>query len=243
MTHRIALYQDYVHNNGSLILALQDAGASIVQVDAAAIIGGTLASVDTFIMPGGADLYYCEKLNGAGNKAIRIFVEAGGSYLGICAGAYYGCTALDWNDHQIDGARELGFVNATASGPIRAYMQDGDIEKSWYGAAVLEWQGQNFKTLYAAGPLFKNITGDIDVIARYAGGEPAVIGKRVGTGYVVLSSPHIEVTGAHFTSGRYSHNAKFEVYERQIATELTPYNAIQQEFFAFVLKMLKEVKL
>jgi len=242
MTHRIALYQDYVHNNGSLVLALQDAGASIVQVDAAAIIGGALAHVDTFVMPGGADLYYCEKLNGAANKTIRTFVEAGGSYFGICAGAYYGCTALDWNDHQIDGARELGFVNATASGPIRAYMQNGDIEQSWYGAPVLEWQGRSFKTLYAAGPLFKNITGDIDVIARYVGGEPAVIGKRVGAGYVVLSSPHIEVTATRFSNGRYSHNAKSEVYERQIAAELMPYNAIQQEFFAFVLKMLKEIK-
>ena len=39
-----------------------------------------------FVMPGGADLPYCAALNGAPNARIRRFVEAGGTYLGICAG-------------------------------------------------------------------------------------------------------------------------------------------------------------
>ena len=33
-----------------------------------------------FIMPGGADLPYCKKLNGAGNVQIIEYVEAGGTY-------------------------------------------------------------------------------------------------------------------------------------------------------------------
>jgi glutamine amidotransferase-like uncharacterized protein len=38
-------------------------------------------------VPGGADLPFCKALNGAPNERIRRFVEEGGAYLGICAGA------------------------------------------------------------------------------------------------------------------------------------------------------------
>ncbi len=41
------------------------------------------------IIPGGADLPYCKKLNGIGNDIIRDFVHRGNLYIGICAGGYY----------------------------------------------------------------------------------------------------------------------------------------------------------
>ncbi|UUZ62721.1 BPL-N domain-containing protein [Polaromonas sp. P1-6] len=47
-----------------------------------------------FVMPGGADLPFCQALNGAPNERIRRFVEEGGAYLGICAGAYYACREI-----------------------------------------------------------------------------------------------------------------------------------------------------
>ena len=52
---------------------------------------------DGFIMPGGADLPYCSKLNGPGNKQIQEFVRAGGSYVGFCAGAYYGSAYVEFD--------------------------------------------------------------------------------------------------------------------------------------------------
>ena len=42
------------------------------------------------VFPGGRDIPYHDKLNGKGNARIKEFVENGGSFLGICAGAYYG---------------------------------------------------------------------------------------------------------------------------------------------------------
>lgn len=36
--------------------------------------------------PGGRDLPYMQELGGAGNARIKRWVEAGGRYLGICAG-------------------------------------------------------------------------------------------------------------------------------------------------------------
>lgn len=234
----IAVYQDYVHNTGSLLMTLQNCGVTIRHVDAGGITGGALEGASVLVMPGGADLFYCEKLNGAGNAAIRAFVEAGGGYLGICAGAYYGCSQLDWNAGEIAGGRELGFIDAVATGPVTAFIENGDITKSWYGAVVLDVPASpSFRALYAAGPLFKNLAGDTDVLARYAdlAGAPAVIGRRVGRGHVVLSSPHIECTSASFASGRYRHRAASATHEARVAAELAGHDAAQLAFFKAML--------
>jgi glutamine amidotransferase-like uncharacterized protein len=231
---RVAIYQDYVHNNGSLAMALQDRGIHYAFFDAEMIISGALTMVDALIMPGGADLYYCEKLNGPGNLEIRDFVAKGGGYLGLCAGAYYGCSALDWNKGEIAGPRELAFINATASGPILDFIEDRDIEKSWYGAAPLTWGNKTFNTLYAAGPLFHNLKDDVRVYASYAQG-PAVIGK----GKVILSSPHIEICGDYFAFGRYQHNAKNAAHDARVGEIISRDGDTQNAFFNFILGELE----
>ncbi|GLC54896.1 biotin holocarboxylase synthetase [Pleodorina starrii] len=72
-----------------------------------------------FVMPGGADLPYCKHLNGHGNRLLRGYVEAGGSYLGICAGAYYACDRVEFEPGsplEVIGDRELRFFPGTARG-------------------------------------------------------------------------------------------------------------------------------
>jgi biotin--protein ligase len=74
------------------------------------------------VMPGGADLPYCRHLNGAGNQLISNFVKVqGGAYLGLCAGAYYGCSRVEFevgSEIEVVGDRELGFYPGTARGSI-----------------------------------------------------------------------------------------------------------------------------
>ena len=60
------------------------------------IEGGWEEETDLFIMPGGRDRLYHAALLGAGNLKIRSFVERGGTYLGLCAGAYYGCRSIEF---------------------------------------------------------------------------------------------------------------------------------------------------
>ena len=73
-------------------------------------------------MPGGRDLPYCKELDGAGNQEIGQFVKEGGSYLGICAGAYYGSAYVEFakgDPHmEVIGPRELAFLPVTAKGPV-----------------------------------------------------------------------------------------------------------------------------
>lgn len=228
----VAVYQDYVHNNGSLAMMLQDLGITFKYVNADDALDG----FSVLVMPGGADLYYCEKLNSQGNRRIRAFIEAGGGYLGICAGAYYGCTTLDWNNGEIAGGRELGLIDACAIGPVLEFIEDGDIKKSWYAAPEIKTDLGTFPTLYAAGPVFTNIKDDVDVLASYAAHGPAVIGRRVGRGYAVLSSPHIEVAGKHFAAGRYTHNSPRATHEAAVAKKLAGFDGMQQKFFKSILQ-------
>ncbi|EIE27046.1 hypothetical protein COCSUDRAFT_55074 [Coccomyxa subellipsoidea C-169] len=68
-----------------------------------------------------SSLPYCHQLNGRGNSLIRGFVEAGGAYLGLCAGAYYACSYVEFalgTTLEVKGPRELAFFSGTAAGPI-----------------------------------------------------------------------------------------------------------------------------
>lgn len=72
-----------------------------------------------FIMPGGADLPYCAYLHGSGNASIRQFIEQGGGYLGLCAGAYYACRRVEFEigtPLEVQGDRELCLFDLVAKG-------------------------------------------------------------------------------------------------------------------------------
>lgn len=89
------------------------------------VIGGKLSEhCCLLVMPGGRDLPYVERLRGKGNEAISRFVENGGGYLGICAGAYYGCSAVQFaqgDPHlEVVGRRELSFFKGVSQGPVFA---------------------------------------------------------------------------------------------------------------------------
>lgn len=82
----------------SAVEALQLATTLHVQtISAEATIQGNWTDhAALLVMPGGADLPYCRCLNGIGNQVIRRFVQQGGAYLGLCAGAYYACAAIEF---------------------------------------------------------------------------------------------------------------------------------------------------
>lgn len=224
---RLLIYQDYIHNNGHLHRALRAYGA-IDYCDARDIAAGILDDdVHLLVMPGGADLYYCEKLNGAGDAAIRRYVENGGRYLGICAGAYYACAALDWaagTDQEISGPRALAFYSGTASGPAQNLMESG-MSGSWIGIATLDYgDGLAADLCYHAGPWFSEPDTPLaHVLARYAdlpGNPPAIIRCTVGRGMAILSGPHIERLPPALTGAVYDHGNTHAAYERAVYEKL-----------------------
>ncbi len=223
--NKILIYQDYVHNNGVLFKSLSTLFPEhiVTFCDATDILGDVLdSSVSLFVMPGGADLYYCEKLNGEGNKVIRKYVEDGGNYLGICAGAYYACREIEWGkdtNQEIIGKRELNFVDCKAVGPIYEFIEDGDIEKSWDNITTIEMDGESFTTLYRAGPIFSE-NENVEVLARYSNlpkKPPAITLSAVGKGNVLLSSPHIEFNSETYNSVAYGRLNSSYKWQKSVA--------------------------
>ena len=112
------------------------------------------------IMPGGRDLPYVKKLQGKGNRNISDFVRNGGSYLGICAGAYYGCSLVQFAQGdpllEVVGPRELAFFPGVSQGPVfagfdyasSAGAKAADIELTQAGSEMLDLydRGENATT-------------------------------------------------------------------------------------------------
>lgn len=248
---RILIYQDYIHNNGVLYRALcRHFGTDNVGFcDADEIIGGDLdSSVTLFVMPGGADLYYAEKLNGKGNKAIRHYVENGGVYLGICAGAYYGCAALEWakgSYAEISGPRELAFFSGKAVGPLHELIENHDVSQSHDAAPELIWDEEHEShVLYRGGPVFvpSRLADNFTVLAHYKlpGNPAAIIECKVGAGKAVLCSPHLEFTSADLKRTLYAHKNSSHGWQETVINRLHDSGTSIQQLWMLLMQRCVE---
>ncbi|KAL5115744.1 biotin holocarboxylase synthetase [Pleosporales sp. CAS-2024a] len=169
------------------------------------------------VFPGGADLGYCRTLNGEGNRCISRYINAGGSYLGFCAGGYYGSSKCEFevNDPKMGvvGDRELGFFPGTCRGLAFAGFQyaseagaraaDIRINKQAFSNAD-DSVPEQFKSYYNGGGVFvdadKLESRGVEILASYTedlhvesgAAKAAVVYRKVGEGHVVLTGPHPE---------------------------------------------------
>lgn len=185
------------------------------------------ATCAALVMPGGADLPYCRTLNGEGNRRIRQYVNAGGAYIGFCAGGYYGSSRCEFevgNDKlEVIGDRELRFYPDTCRGPAFPGFQYNSevgtraaqlhVEKSSFPSSggVLP---DVFRAYANGGSVFVNASKyrerGVEVLASYAEdinvdagkGAAAVVLCRVGEGSALLTGPHPEYIQAHFNTER-----------------------------------------
>ena len=103
MTQKVLIYRDYgVGDLGHLEEGLKEyfkqRQVKVDYTDATSIIKGNALNEDVtaFVMPGGAATPFLQKLKVQGNEKIRDYVYQGGHYLGICAGAYYACSKVEF---------------------------------------------------------------------------------------------------------------------------------------------------
>lgn len=176
-----------------------------------------MASCALLVFPGGADLGYCRTLNGEGNRRISRYVNAGGAYLGFCAGGYYGCQRCEFevNDPKmaVVGERELGFFPGICRGlafagfvyhsEAGARAADVKIHSEAFGG-VSDGLPETFKSYYNGGGVFvdakKLESRGVQILASYTEklhvdsgeGAAAVVYRKVGEGHVVLTGPHPE---------------------------------------------------
>lgn len=173
------------------------------------------ASCALLIFPGGADLGYCRKLNGEGNRRISQYVERGGLYLGFCAGGYYGSKRCEFevgdSKMEVIGNRELAFF----PGICRGCAFSGFVYQSEAGTRASQIRSSKkaltkgsvpdvFRSYYNGGgvfvdaPTFKDkgvevlaeFTDDLDVDGGE--GSACAVYCKVGDGAALLTSTHPE---------------------------------------------------
>jgi glutamine amidotransferase-like uncharacterized protein len=167
------------------------------------------------LVPGGYAQWYNYWISKSGKERMRNFVNNGGGYLGICAGAFFASDRTVWEEVLYDDnagynaydeltGYDLDLFPGTATGPINE-IADWDTE--WYNMATFSFENESavlshYKPLpytedilYYGGPYFSSDEGaDIEVISTYSyNGQPAIVAFHYGSGRAVLSGPHPEI--------------------------------------------------
>jgi putative intracellular protease/amidase len=182
---------------------------------------GSLKSFDVLVVPGGQSSRQGEQLGESGRSAIREFVEAGGGYVGICAGASLATTTFDWS---------LGLVNAkTLSGKRPSPGPDGvmqvdmgkrgsgivDMELTSAGRTILAGKTRLMDAAFYASPVLlpgeraeaglpkcvplAHYRADLWLHKLHMGtmrDTPSILATRFGTGRVIIFSMHPEARPA-----------------------------------------------
>ncbi|KAG1502675.1 hypothetical protein G6F46_010350 [Rhizopus delemar] len=185
-----------IMNGAALVLeSLLGHAYDVMKVDATTLKNEPWEeSCSLLVIPGGRDTPYCEDLKNAANDKIRQYVKQGGSYLGLCAGAYYASHEIEFEKNtamEITGSRPLGFF----PGLCRGTVYPGFVYNSEKGArSVSVTYGQEtIKIYYNGGGYFVDAEKVGQVICRYQDtSEAAGVLCRVGQGSALLFGVHPE---------------------------------------------------
>lgn len=211
MKNKFLIYQDQgCADNAQLVKSLRcyDAESDIVIVSADDILKRNVLNKDVkvFFMPGGASTPYRHRLEVLGNTKIRQYVQEGGVYCGICAGAYYACEYTDFERNfpelSVQEKYGLDLVQGAAVGTLYQELGIAPYSQSDHSAAAVSitWLSdcQSHVVYYHGGPYFKlKACPDTQVLAVYDVNLmlPAIISRTFGRGKVILSGVHFEDDG------------------------------------------------
>lgn len=254
MTTFVAVYHDEgtgPFSRGCLSHALATAFADrgqVRRIDADEIRTSDSWHANTSVLafPGGADLPYAARLNGAGNASIRRYLEAGGAFLGVCAGAYYAAARVAWEAGSPDataGTRELALFEGTARGSLHDLAAPYSLDHVRCTAVTrvcVPGERSDLRALYWGGPEFVPDPGArYRPLLEYAGTRRlAAVRVEVGRGRAVLAGVHAEITGEQFPAevSRYGDDS-FD-HGMQVSAELARFEAERRAVWARLLAAL-----
>jgi glutamine amidotransferase-like uncharacterized protein len=153
-----------------------------------------------FVLPGGADIPYHEALNPHGNRIINQYVDKGGSFLGICAGAYYSGKAVEFargTELEVLAERSLGFFPDVVAGPIlKHYVYDS--HEGAVAARIKRADNHHvLRVYYNGGGHFVNAESypKVTVLAHY---EDTAEPKKAATVHISHGDGNVVLSGAHW---------------------------------------------
>ncbi len=194
MFQKIAIYE----GEGSSLLGLKGLNRALYLSETSLFHTDWDKKCSIFVMPGGRDRPYAAVLHGKGTQKLRSFVENGGTYIGICAGAYFACSEIEFDRGtplEICEPRELQFFSGKAVGPVYGTGIFSYENEQGAKAALIETEETSFYSYFNGGCTFVGTPHKI--LARYADlphRPPAIIECKVGKGKAILSGVHFEIS-------------------------------------------------
>ena len=185
------------------------------RVGAVDIKAGILNQFDLVIFPGGSGSKQAAALEVEGREVVKKFINQGGGYVGICAGAYLAASNYQWSlgisNHKtfcesidLPGIGRKSMWYRGASAPVK-------MELTEEGRRILGNVKGVFDVRYHNGPImsdmgkegvepFRSLATFRSEVSRYKPQEgtmvntPAIIVGEFGKGRVLCISPHPEST-------------------------------------------------
>lgn len=153
---------------------------------------------DAIIFPGGYSYNYQLAISLDAIDQIRAYVANGGSYIGICAGAYFATKTVEWEGGSYP--YELGLFDGIATGSLdyiapwpEFTMTNLTLDKT---NPINTDSQENLTVLYYGGPIFTPNPGvEVSTLATWneANNTAAIINFEYNNGRVLLLGPHLEI--------------------------------------------------
>jgi hypothetical protein len=204
---RVALYDD-AGSAGRGVPKMKEHLAKVPAMKLTLVKGediraGVLKDFDVVIFTGGSGSGQANGLGEAGRRQVREFVERGGGYVGICAGAYLACEGFSWGLKILD-AKTVSPKWRRGSGTVKMELTDE-------GRRILGDKPGQFDVRYVNGPiiqpsthaaipdfkplaLFRTELAENDTPKGVMVNSPAAAAGTLGRGRVITFSPHPEQT-------------------------------------------------
>ncbi|CAI9740979.1 Hypothetical predicted protein [Octopus vulgaris] len=228
----------------SLTSSLDTRVHDVQMISAKSIIEGSWTKDAAAIcFGGGYDLGFIRSLGKLGVKTIQDYVYQGGSYLGICAGAYFACDAVAFDKGgpmEVVGERHLKFFHGSCEGPCYpGFKYNSEIGAKPALVNFVETK-TTFPVYYnGGGACFQYENADpvkhpkSKILAHFEelNNKPiAVVKNEVGLGRSVLSNVHLEFN-PHLLDER-------NEYLSQFLDALKDHEEKRKRYFVYILTHL-----
>ncbi len=173
-----------------------------------------LDQFDVVIFPGGSGSKEAAAIGREGCAAVQEFVESGGGYVGICAGAFLATAKYDWslalvNANTFTGNREIPGVGVKSmwfrgSGNVKMELTDegreilgdlpGLVELRYANGPILSPAGKEDLPEYIPLAFFRTEISKYEPQEGTMINTPAIVASEFGKGRAIAISPHPEGT-------------------------------------------------
>ena len=176
--------------------------AEVVPIGAEEIDAGMLRHFNVVLFPGGSSTRQGESLGNVDRNRVRQFIEQGGGYVGICAGAFLATT--DWpNSLSILDAKTYSHQWKRGRGVVRMELtpqgrQILGVDRLWCdvryhnGPILVPAQRKDLPD-YQPLAIFRSEVAEYGPKGIMVG-TPAIVAGQFGRGRVLCFSPHPEAT-------------------------------------------------